>query len=651
MSQFAHKLVGVCLSFLIAGMFFPAQGQSVFDPNDPIVVYNPANPPLEPAFGTVAKWVKKNRVNFNTSSFKSYIYKGIPFRLKWPKNYDASGNTKYPLFVFFHGRGEWGTLYDNEYQLYHGGQMHRDAVDNGKFNGFLLYPQSTDANNTWESEKRQYVKELVENFLIPEVHVDPFRISVDGLSAGGFASWKFFESYPKLVAACLPISNASSVFNSIITDNKFTPIWLFQGALDQNPSPISAQYLKSVADNAGANFTYTEYPNLGHGSWYAAWSEPDYFPYLSRANKANPWPLYGRTEFCNTGPGSINTTIGVSAGFDQYEWRKNGVLLTGLGNTSNTLTVTDIGIYDCRIRKGATWSDWSPIPVEIKYKTGTVPPTITVGGLASNVLPSLDGKTTVTLAVPSNYLTYKWEKVGNTTTLSSTNTLNNVGIGSYKVQVTEQVGCASAFSDPFTVVNANGPNKPDAPTNLIAIPLSFTSLKLNWSSNPSPVYPQTHFEIYQATQSGGPYQFVSLVNPDVFSFVKEGLTPGVKYYYLIRAVNNTAASAPSNEASATTQKDANPPTAPGNLHVTGTTRNYVSLAWDESTDDVGLDHYEIYVNGVKSYVTTETEYTVYGLVYGNSYNLTVKALDIAGNKSAPSNQVTAQPLAKGLTFK
>lgn len=635
----------------MTGAVVSTQGQSVFNPNDPIVIYNPSNPPTEPAFGQPGKWVKRNRVSWNTSSFKAYIYKGIQFRLKWPKNYDASGNTKYPLFIFFHGRGEWGDKYDNEYQLYHGGELHKNAVDNGRFNGFLLYPQSTSSEETWVSEQRQFIMELVEDFLIPQLYIDPFRISVDGLSAGGLATWKFFQSYPRLIAACLPISNASTSFSSIIIDNKFTPIWLFQGGLDQNPKPASSQYLKSVADNAGANFTYTEYPNLGHGAWYAAWGEPDYFPFLSRVNKANPWPLYGRTEFCNTGPGSINTTIGVTAGFNEYQWRRNGELLTGLGTSSNTLTVTDVGVYSCRIRKGTTWSEWSPIPVEIKYKTTTIPPVIKVSGLASKVLPAPDGKTTVNLEVPSGYAAYKWEKVGSTNTIGTANILNGVGVGDYKVQVTEQFGCSAAFTEPFKVINADGPNKPDPATGLIVIPLSYTSLKLNWSSNPNPAYPQTGFEIYQATQSGGPYQFVSLVDANVFSFVKEGLTPGVKYYYIVRAVNNSAAAPVSNEASASTQKDTDPPTAPGNLHLTRSTRSYVSLAWNESTDDVGMDHYEVYVNGIKSYVTSETELTVYGLDFGKSYNFTVKAIDIAGNKSAPSNQVTAQPLAKGLTFK
>ena len=257
MNQFVHKLVWGCLSFFMIGAVVSTQGQSVFNPNDPIVIYNPSNPPTEPVFGQPGKWVKTNRLPWNTSSFKAYIYKGVAFRLKWPKNYDISGNTKYPLFLFFHGKGERGSIYDNEYQLFHGGELHRNAVDNGTYNGFLLYPQTSDPDGHWSGADRQFVMEVIENFLIPEVNIDPFRISVDGLSAGGLSTWRFFEAYPKLVAACLPISNSSSSYNNIIVENKFTPIWLFQGGLDLSPLPATSQYLNKVAQQAGANFNYT----------------------------------------------------------------------------------------------------------------------------------------------------------------------------------------------------------------------------------------------------------------------------------------------------------------------------------------------------------------------------------------------------------
>lgn len=655
MNRFVRNLIWLSLPafFVIVGLT-SAKAQ-VFDPNDGITTYNRNNPPAEPAFGQVGKWVRTRRLSWNTDSYKAYIYKGVPFRLKWPKNYDPSGNTKYPLFIFFHGQGEWGSKYDNEYQMYHGGQVHSAAVENGKFDGFLLYPQSDNSSDTWLSTKRSIVAELVQDFIIPELNINPLRISVDGLSAGGLAAWKFLQSYPKLVAACLPISSASSNgYRDIVIDNKFTPIWLFQGALDNNPKPASAQALRDISANAGGNFTYTEYPNLGHLCWDRAWAEPNYFNFMMQANKVNPWPLFGRTKFCYTGPNSINTMIGITAGFYVYQWKKNDVILNPNGTLNNTLTVTDIGTYSCRVKVSASsdWSEWSPVPVVITYEAGITPPSIKVSGLASRVLPAPDGKTTVDLEVPSGYSEYGWEKVGNPNTiLSSGNILKGAAVGSYKVEVKEPYGCATAYTEPFAVIDANGPDRPDAATGLIAIPLSYTSIKLSWSGNPNPIHPQTHFEIYQATQSGGPYRFISMIPGNEYSFVREGLTPGVKYYYIVRAINNTAGAPVSNEASAVTQKDTNPPTAPGNLELTGTTRNYVSLAWVASIDDVGLDHYEIYINGVKSYVTSETDYTVYGLEYGKLYNFTVKAVDIAGNESASSNQVSAQPLAKGLNFK
>ncbi len=49
---------------------------------------------------------------------------------------------------------------------------------------------------------------------------------------------------------------------------------------------------------------------------------------------------------------------------------------------------------------------------------------------------------------------------------------------------------------------------------------------------------------------------------DTLIFIDNGLTPNVKYFYKVRAINNNGAAALSNEASATTQSDDILPTAP-----------------------------------------------------------------------------------------
>jgi chitodextrinase len=636
----------ICLFLLVCVTQNVLAQSGILNPNDTVRVYNSAAPPTQPAYGQLGKWVKTTRMNWNTSSYKAYIYKGMAFRLKFPKSYQhgvADGKT-YPIMVFFHGVGEKGAIYDNEFQLYHGGQVHSTAVDNGNFDGFLLYPQNV--SGFFGATQYDFMKELIENFMVPQVKVDLNRVIIDGLSGGGTGSWDILFRHPKLIGASYPISAASVAYADNLNAVKYIPIWHFQGGLDNAPHPNTSKVIADRAALIGANYKYTVYPDQGHGCWYSAWAEPDFYPSLNRVHKANPYPLFGRTEFCPTDP--INVKMGVTAGFDGYEWRKNGVVIPGA--TSNEITVTTIGKYDCRIKRGTVWSIFSPIPVDIKIKAATVSPPITVQGILSKVLPAPSGST-VKLGVPAGYVSYQWEKVGSSTIVSTTNTYDAPGAGEYRVKVNELYGCSSDFSVPFTVVDANGPNKPDPAINLTSTVLSKTEIRLNWSDNPASVNNETGFEVYQATIAGGPYKLVGVTAANATSFIASNLNSGSNYYFIVRAVNASGAAAPTSEIVATTQADANPPTAPLNLKATGTTRNSISLQWDAATDDVSVTKYDLYIDNKKAYVTEGTSFTVYNLEQGRTYNFTVRARDFAGNQSPFSNQITTQPVLNGLNYK
>ncbi|HMH20626.1 MAG TPA: fibronectin type III domain-containing protein [Puia sp.] len=641
------KIVRLLL-VVLAGFFTQTVvGQSVMDPADPIVTYNASAPPTQPAFGQIGKWVRTKRLNWNTDSYKAYVYKGAQFRLKFPKTYNptAVDGKKYPVFVFFHGLGETGTIYDNEYSLYHGGDVFRDAVDNGKFEGYIFVMQS---GGFWGGGQFDYIKEIID-YMIANNKVDPFKIIANGLSAGGAGTWDMTIAYPNYIAASLPMSESSTDYQTtaVVNSLKYTPMWLFQGGLDGAPDPYTSQQVRDHFINAGGNFTYTEYPDLGHGTWDRAWTEPNFWPFANNAYLSNPWVLGGRSAFC--AGDAINVTIGLTPGFAAYQWRKNGVAMS---NTGNTISVTDTGTFDARVMRGTTWSDWSRTPAHIFRKTATVPPTITVAGLMSKVIPALDTSTGVRLQVPAGYASYLWQKVGSTTTVGTAQTLYATTPGDYKIQVTEQFGCSTSFSTPFTVIPANGPNPPDAAINLIITSLSKTSLRLDWSNNTAPQFNETNFEVYQATTPGGPYTLIGIDNADVLTHTVTGLNSNTTYYYKVRAVDNTAAAAASNVANGTTGADTQAPTAPSGLVVTGSSRTSISLSWNASSDDVGVTKYDVYVNGQKSYTTPgTTSLTVYNLQFGLSYNFSVKARDFANNVSPASNQVTGEPLRSGLNYK
>jgi len=82
-----------------------------------------------------------------------------------------------------------------------------------------------------------------------------------------------------------------------------------------------------------------------------------------------------------------------------------------------------------------------------------------------------------------------------------------------------------------------------------------------------------------------------------------------------------------------------PPSVPGNLHSTGTTSGSVSLAWDASTDNVGVTGY-IVTYGSTNVNVTGTNATINGLAPSTPYTFTVKARDATGNVSGASPPIT-----------
>ncbi len=83
-----------------------------------------------------------------------------------------------------------------------------------------------------------------------------------------------------------------------------------------------------------------------------------------------------------------------------------------------------------------------------------------------------------------------------------------------------------------------------------------------------------------------------------------------------------------------------PPTAPGNLTVTGHTSTTASLSWTASTSNVGVTGYQVRRSGTVVATVTGTTATVTGLTPSTAYSFTVTAIDAAGNVGAPSNTVT-----------
>jgi hypothetical protein len=118
----------------------------------------------------------------------------------------------------------------------------------------------------------------------------------------------------------------------------------------------------------------------------------------------------------------------------------------------------------------------------------------------------------------------------------------------------------------------------------------------------------------------------------------------------VRATATTANGGPNVDrltVTAASGGDTQPPSAPTNLHSTGTTSSSVSLAWTAATDNVGVAGYDVFNGSTKATSVTGTSATVSGLAASTSYTFTVKARDAAGNVSPASNAVTVSTTGGG----
>src|SRR4029077_13556342 len=119
---------------------------------------------------------------------------------------------------------------------------------------------------------------------------------------------------------------------------------------------------------------------------------------------------------------------------------------------------------------------------------------------------------------------------------------------------------------------------------------------------------------------------------------------GYAYQLVARdlAGNTTAASVNVNGGPA----DTSPPTAPPGLTGTATGPTGISLAWQASTDNVGVTSYTVY-RGSTAIATVSggtLSYADSGLTPGTPYTYTVTASDASANVSPPSTPASATTL-------
>lgn len=654
--------------------------------------YHPTNPNYITDPHQVDILPKKNNGGYNWSKWL------INFRIAYPStthySYDtASKEELFPLIVFMHGAGEradcWGSncygeddprMWNNDHVVQHGGKQHLDAInrspsDPRHWPGFVVAPQSKNGWNIGNGlgGYTARVIALVQH-LIKVYPIDPNRVYIHGLSEGAQGSWMLFNTRPDLFAAAAPMSGYKDygVHSTDIVGMDTTmihiPIWQIQGGKDNRPTPSSTQNKMKKLRNVGGTPRYTEYAHLGHATWNTAYAEPDFFSWFLQHSKLTIHGYYGVRSVCEGD--EVNVRLGISKGFDAYEWRKikgtDTVAVAPSPERDNEIIADELASYQVRFARGSEWTEWSE-PYTITSKPR---PTAVVKATGSTALPGLDGATEVTLTTDQSGIYFEWYKDGSLYLHDST--LNQITVsepGAYSLVVKDEGLCKGNESNKLYVSNQPYTGTlPAKPENLSVSASSASSINVYWHDKSTD---ELGFEVYRSLD-GTTYQWVTTTGPNVLMYADTALSSNTLYYYKVRAYNMNGPSAPSNVASTETLADEKAPSAPGNftfehfnftehrLNVTASNladehftvhTDEVVLSWEPSEDNVGVTEYEVYFsNGTLATTTTETEVIITGLEKESVYSFYVVAKDGAGNVSSPSNSVSVTTVFEGLYF-
>lgn len=632
----------------------------------------------------------------------------LNYRLLFPQGYQAGYSAGYPLIVMMHGAGERGNcwedcfwadrswnpasnnpaaptdvnhqLLNNDLNLLHGGKQHLDArnlagtrlpndpaLSARAFPGFVLFAQNL---NGWTTSTTQDAIRLV-RLVVKKYNIDPNRIYIHGLSNGGIAVYDAIKRAPWLFAAALPMSSPTDAgITSAGLQHSVAniPLWIFQGGQDTEPMPGRTEgYVRKFRD-AGADVRYTLYENLGHGTWNAAYGEPDFFSWMRSKSKTQIHVFYGNANICSTSGTGVR--MGLAAGFFAYQWEKDGVIISGA--TGNEYVATQPGVYRARFsRKSRTpsasqWESWSPAVTV----TGSPAVKPVILPLTTTALrgPDNAGPNTIELKSSSKAEKYYWYKNGalinipynsqdDTVSIYSVTTTSTGYNGAYTLKTGTFGGCMSPASDPVNLYfNNSAPYLADSnvPASFRVVSTSGSTATLAWQDRSGI---ESAYEIWRRAP-GEAFVMAGRTAANAQTFTDQGLLPSTQYAYKIRAVNNQGRSryAPGDDVGSnltvTTLNDTNAPSSPTNLRVVRNTISSISLAWTPSTDNNGaINHYVIYY-GSQSKATNSSEpsYTLEGLPMNASYTITVKAVDNGGLFSPPSNQVTGTTSVTGLWY-
>ncbi len=183
-----------------------------------------------------------------------------------------------PMIVFLHGAGERGDDLE-KLKVY---CIPKIFTNNPDTERVITLSPLCHSEKTWYDHKWQVIKLIDE--IAEEYNVNKNKITLCGISMGGFGTWEIALSVPEKFAAIAPICGGGMSWRAWYLRNM--PIRVYHGGRDDIvPMQYSELMVNAIKAQGNKNIEFTVYEDLYHPCWDRAFEKTDLIKWLATSEK------------------------------------------------------------------------------------------------------------------------------------------------------------------------------------------------------------------------------------------------------------------------------------------------------------------------------------------------------------------------------
>lgn len=188
---------------------------------------------------------------------------------------DIKEGEKLPLIVFLHGAGERGDDIE-KLKVYCVPKLFTANEEYAGVRAYTLSPQCPSWPFTWYDFKNE-VMALIDE-VIANNQIDPKKVSLCGISMGGFGTWELAMTYPERFAKIAPLCSGGMSWRAWMIK---MPVRVYHGKRDDVVPFAYSELMVNAVKASGGNVEFIAFDDLSHNCWDRAFEETDLIKWLA----------------------------------------------------------------------------------------------------------------------------------------------------------------------------------------------------------------------------------------------------------------------------------------------------------------------------------------------------------------------------------